>query len=86
MLKIFSALSIAVFAPALVAAAPAAAYDPCQRAIAEYQEAEDAVNRWLARNCRPGGSMQCTGNAARFNVLLDRYFAARANRQRQCGA
>ncbi|WP_404339271.1 hypothetical protein AB2M62_08245 [Sphingomonas sp. MMS12-HWE2-04] len=84
MLKAFAALSLALFAPAVTVAASPTAPDPCQRAIAEAQEAEDAVNNWYASHCRPGGSKQCTGNGARLIELLDRMQAARANRQRQC--
>ena len=76
------AITIAVMSPALTAAAPAMRPDPCQRAIAEMQEAQDAYARWAAQNCQ-GPGKKCT-NSAQGARLLDWALAAQANQRRQC--
>ncbi|SIQ15585.1 hypothetical protein [Solilutibacter tolerans] len=78
----FIALAVAgVMAAGLLTATESKAYDPCQRALQELQEAEAAWYRWMRNNCPRSGP--CTNNE-RGHMLVDRVNIARAQVQREC--
>lgn len=60
----------------------AVAYDPCERAQRDVEEAEADVRRWYARNCPDYGT--CTGSTQHLLVLGERVQQARARRARAC--
>ena len=78
----FLAYAIAgVMAVGLFTTTESKAYDPCQRALQELQEAEAAWCRWMRNNCPRNGP--CTNND-RGRMLADRVAIARTQVQREC--
>jgi hypothetical protein len=63
-------------------ATAAVAYDPCERAQRDVEEAEADVMRWYARNCPQVGT--CSGSTRHLLVLGERVKQARARRSRAC--
>lgn len=63
-------------------ATAAVAYDPCERAQRNVEEAEADVRQWYARNCPSVGT--CSGSTAYLMVLQERVRDARALRSRAC--
>lgn len=74
--------ALALTGSAGLMATAAAAYDPCERAQREVEEAEADVMRWYARNCPRVGT--CSGSTRYLLVLGDRVKQARARRSRAC--
>lgn len=77
---VLAALAFSVSAGLMATAA--VAYDPCERAQRNVEEAEADVMRWYARNCPSVGT--CSGSTAYLLVLQERVRDARALRSRAC--
>jgi hypothetical protein len=71
-----------IFAGAATLAAPALAYDPCDRASERAERADAAVLSWIRSHCTNNGS--CIGNPAELQQLRERALDARAERARAC--
>ena len=79
--KFIAFAAASVLAIGTLTATEARAYNPCERALQDVQEAEAAFQRWRRNNCVRNG--ECA-NDARGYMLLNRVFEARARASRAC--
>ncbi len=81
-LKLFAAAGTGIAALAMVTATPAAAYDPCERAIQREQETGQAFLRWCYNHGGPGRcENKLETNARGRDLALTAYYAQQARRR-----